>query len=153
MDALMAWRPFREFERMRREMERNFSRIFEGWPAEEVPAGYYPRIESFMREGNIIVRADLPGVDPKELEISVFHDVLTIKGQRKATEAAKAEDYFRRELAYGPFERRVMLPDGSAADKIQASVKNGVVEITIPMTKEMGARKIPLELEAEKTEK
>ena len=153
MDALMAWRPFRQFERMRREMERHFSRIFEGWPTEELQAGYYPRIESFTREGNIIVRVDLPGIDPKELEISVLHDLLTIKGQRKATEEAKPEDYIRRELVYGPFERRLMLPEGSAAEKIQASFKNGVVEITIPMTKEMGVRKIPLELEAEKTER
>lgn len=149
MDGLMRWDPFREFDRMRREMEKYFSRISEGWPFE---AGY-PRIESFKRGENIIVRVELPGIDPKDLEISVLHDVLTIKGERRATEEVKAEDYLRRELAYGPFERRISLPEGSTTDKVQASFKNGVVEITIPMAKEIAARKIPLEIEAEKTEK
>ena len=89
MDALMAWRPFREFERMRREMERNFSRIFEGWPPEEVQTGYHPRIESFMREGNIIVRVDLPGIDPKELEMSVLHDQLMLAQRPSYPEIAQ----------------------------------------------------------------
>ena len=93
MDALMAWRPFREFERMRREMERNFSRIFEGWPAEEVPAGYYPRIESFMREGNIMVQVDLPGIDLKELK-SAFSTTAHRQGPAQGDRGGKGGGLF-----------------------------------------------------------
>ncbi len=105
---------------------------------------------SFVQNGNLVVRADLPGIDPKEVEISVLGNVLTIKGERKQKKEVKAEDYIRREVFYGSFERRMTLPEGAATDKIKAQFKDGVVEITMPVAKEVGARKIPLEVEGKK---
>ena len=97
-----------------------------------------------------MVRADVPGLDPKDIEISVLHDVLTIKGERKAGREVKEKDYLRREVSYGSFERRMSLPEGAAADKITANFKNGVVEVSIPLPKGIEGKKIPLEVEAEK---
>lgn len=149
MGALLPWRPFRELERLSRIFEGRFPRVFEEWPFEEGEE-FYPAIESYLKNGNLVVRADLPGMDPKDVEISVLGNVLIIRGERKGKKEVKKEDYIRREISYGSFERRVTLPEGTATDKIKASFKNGVVEISMPAVKELGAKKIPLEIEAEK---
>jgi HSP20 family protein len=147
--ALLPWRPFRELERLSRLFESRFPRVFEEWPFEENEA-FYPLLESYVKNGNLVVRADLPGIDPKDVEISVLGNVLIIKGERRGKKEVKREDYIRREISYGSFERRMTLPEGTATDKIKASFKNGVVEISMPAAKELGAKKIPLEIEAEK---
>jgi HSP20 family protein len=147
MQGLVPWRPFRELERMMRSWESRFPRFaFEEFEEEEIT----PPIESYVKDGNLVVCADVPGLDPKDIEISVLHDVLTIKGERKAEKEVKEKDYLRREVSYGAFERRLSLPEGAAADKIQATFKNGVVEVSIPVPKEIEGKKIPLQVEAEK---
>jgi HSP20 family protein len=147
MRSLVPWRPFQELERMMRSWESRFSRFpSEEFEEEEIA----PAIESYIKDGNLVIRADVPGLDPKNIEISVLHDVLTIKGERKAEKEVKEKDYLRREVSYGSFERRLSLPEGAAADKIQATFKNGVVEVSIPVPKEIEGKKIPLQVEAEK---
>jgi len=147
MGALLPWRPFRDLERLARSWER-FPRFFEEF--EEAEEELMPPIESFVKNGNLVVRADVPGLEAKDIEVSVLHDVLTIKGERKSEKEVKDKDYLRREVSYGAFERRMSLPEGAAADKVKATFKNGVVEITVPLAKEVAAKNIPLEVEAEK---
>jgi HSP20 family protein len=108
-------------------------------------------VESFVKDGNLVIRADVPGLDPKDIELSVLGNILTIKGERKDQKEAKKENYFRREIFYGAFERHMTLPSGVETDKVKANFKNGVIEVTMPMAKEAVAKKIPLE--AEKAEK
>src|SRR5713101_2116342 len=144
MRALVPWRPFQELERVMRSWESRFPRFFEGFEEEEI----MPPVESYVKDGNLVIRADVPGLDPKDIEISVLHDVLTIRGERKAEKEVTEKDYLRREVSYGGFERRMSLPEGAAADKIKATFKNGVVEVSIPVPKEIEGKKIPLELEA-----
>jgi len=147
MRSLAPWKPFQELERMMRSWESRFPRLpFEGFEEEEI----IPPVESYVKDGNLVVRADVPGLDPKDIEISVLHNVLTIKGERKAEKEVKEKDYLRREVSYGSFERRMSLPEGAAADKISATFKNGVVEVSIPLPKGFEGKKIPLETEAEK---
>lgn len=148
MGALTPWRPFRELERLMR-WDPRFPRFFDGFDeAEEELAA--PPVESFVKDGNLVVRADIPGLEPKDIEVSVLHDVLTIKGERKSEKEVKKEEYLRREVSYGAFERRMSLPPGAIADQAKASFKNGVVEITVPLAKEVQGKKIPLEVEAAK---
>jgi HSP20 family protein len=148
MGAMLPWRPFRNIERMMRTWESRFPHFLEEFEEAEQPITL--AIESFVKDGTLVVRADAPGLDPKDIEISVLHDVLTIKGERKTEKEVKKEDYLRREVSYGAFERQLSLPEGAAADKVKASFKNGVVEVTIPLAKGIQGRKIPLEVEAEK---
>ncbi len=149
MGALLPWRPFRELERWARDFESRFPRFFE--EIEEAEEEVALPVESFVKNGNLVVRADVPGLDPKDIELSVLGNVLTIKGERKDAKEVKKENYFRREICYGAFERRMTLPEGVETDKVKANFKNGVIEITMPMAKEAIAKKIPLE--AEKAEK
>jgi HSP20 family protein len=146
MRGLVPWRPFQELERIMSGRESRFPRFFEEFEEEEIS----PPVESFVKDGNLVVRADVPGLDPKDIEISVLHDVLIIKGERKAEKEVKDKDYLRREVSYGAFERRMSLPEGAAVDKIQATFKNGVVEVSVPLPKGIEGKTIPLEVEAEK---
>jgi HSP20 family protein len=152
MADLSLWRPFHELERWRREMDREFGRHFgrlfhDVEPEFEV--SYLPAIESYVKDGNLVVRADVPGLEPKDIELSVLGNVLTIKGERKQEHEVKKEEFLRRETSYGSFERRLTLPEGTDPERIKASFKNGVVEITMPVAKELTAKKIPLEASSE----
>jgi len=92
----------------------------------------------------------VPGLDPKDVEVSVLGNVLTIKGERKEEKEVKHEQYIHREVTHGAFERRMMLPEGAGTDKIKAQFKNGVLEVTMPVGKEMTSKKVPIEVEAKK---
>jgi HSP20 family protein len=143
MGALIPWR-IRELERM----NRFFDRMFREWPLsqeiEDEAGGHEAPVECFVRDNSLVVRADVPGIEPKDIDISVLGNVLTIKGERKSKEEVKKPDYLRREISYGAFERRLTIPEGAQTDKVKAEFKNGVVEIIVPLGKEVVARKIPL---------
>ncbi len=146
MGALLPFRPFRELERWARQLEPRFPRLFEEYYPDHEEE-FLPAIESYIKDGNLIVRADVPGMEPKDIEVSVLGNVLTIKGEREDKKEVKAEDYIRREISYGKFERRMTLPEGAMTEKVKASFKNGVVEVTMPVGKELAAKKVPLETE------
>ena len=111
---------------------------------------FTPAVESYVRDGNLVVRADVPGLELKDLDVSVLRGVLTIKGERKSEQEVKKEDYLRREVSYGSFERRMSLPEGAVTDQVKTNFKNGVLEITIPLAKEAVAKKVQIETAAEK---
>lgn len=143
MGELQAWRPFSDLERWARRFEARFPRIFEDLDSEEL--GYKLPVESYVKDGNVVVRADVPGLDPKDIDVSVLGNVLTIKGKREEKQEVKREDYFRREISYGEFERRTILPEGAQVDKVKATFKDGVVEVTMPLANAGTAKKVPLE--------
>ena len=142
MRGLVPWRPFQELERVMSNWQSRFPRFFEGLEEEAV----VPPVESYVKDSYLVVRPDVPGLDHKDIEISVLHDVLTIKGERKDEKEVKEKDYLRREVSYGSFERRVSLPEGAEIDKIQATFKNGVVEVSIRLPKGIEGKKIPLQV-------
>jgi HSP20 family protein len=115
MGAIM--RQLRDLERWARNLESRFPRFFD----EEEGQEFWPRVESFVKDGNLVLRADMPGIDPKDVEITVLGNVLTVKGERKQENEVKKEDYLRRETSYGAFERRMTLPEDVKADKIKAT--------------------------------
>jgi HSP20 family protein len=145
---LAPWRPFREMERW----ARRFPRFFEEWPFFEREE-FFPALESFVKNGNLVVRVDVPGVEPKDIDVSVVGNVLRIKGERKEEKEVKSEDYITRESSYGAFERHMALPEGANTEKITANFKNGVVEITMPVAKAVEGKKIPLQIESAEAKK
>ena len=145
MGALLPLSPFRELERFTRNLESRFPRLFREWPFEREEEEVMPAIESYVKDGNLIVRADVPGLEAKDVEVSVLGNVLTIKGERKDEKEVKREQYIRREVSYGGFERRMALPEGAVTDKIKAQFKNGVLEVTMPVGKELTSKKVPIE--------
>ncbi len=143
MGAVSVWRPFKELERLARTWEARFPRI----TLEPMEGEFTPPIETYTENGLFVVRADVPGLAPEDLDLRVFQNVLIITGERKREKEVKEENYLRREVCYGTFERRVDLPDTANTEKVKAQFKNGVVEIALPLAKKLGAKKIPLEIE------
>ena len=104
-------------------------------------------METYRKNGNYVVRFDLPGVDPKDLDVHVEGDLLTIKAEQKAED--KGPEY--RETFYGKFERAVTLPRGVKAENIAARYEHGVLELVVPLPVELAGKKIPIQIEAGKT--
>jgi HSP20 family protein len=107
--------------------------------------GWEPAIESHVENGNLVVKADLPGIDPKDISLSVTGNRLTIEGERKEEAKKEEKDYVYRELSYGKFTRTMELPASVEADKVKADYKDGVLKITMPAPKELAAKKIQIE--------
>jgi HSP20 family protein len=95
----------------------------------------------------IVVKAEIPGMDSKDIDISLSGDVLTIKGEKKTEREEKEENYHLVERSYGSFARSLRLPVGVEGDKIEASYKQGVLIVTCPKKEEVKAK--PIEIKAE----
>lgn len=89
-------------------------------------------LDVFQKDNNIVIRSAIAGVGGKDLDISVTGDSVTIKGTRKEEEKEKGGDYFYQELYWGEFSRKVLLPEEVNADEAKATLKNGVLTITLP---------------------
>jgi HSP20 family protein len=120
----------RDLGSLHRGIDALFDDVF-GTRAVEPVADWAPRVETFAKNDTLYVRADLPGIDPKEVDIQVEGDVLTLRGERK--EEHQEASY--REVVYGRFERRIRVPDGTDPEKITASYTHGVLEIAVPLPK------------------
>lgn len=109
-----------------------------------------PAVDVLTRGSDLVVRADLPGVDPeKDVDISVSDGVLHIRGERRSEQRDEGDNYVRLESSYGAFERNIPLPEGVDVDGIKAVHKQGILEVTVPGAARIApARKIPVELEA-----
>ncbi len=97
-----------------------------------VPAEWSPRVDVLEREGQVVVRADLPGMSKDDIKVEVSDGLLTIQGERKNEKKEEREGYCYSECSYGSFYRAVPLPEGAEASKATADFRNGVLEVTVP---------------------
>lgn len=94
---------------------------------------FVPTCDVFGREGDLVLRLELPGVNPEEdVTITIEDDVLVVRGERATTEEVKEEDYYRMESSYGSFERRLPIPEGVEEDEIRATYEGGILEVVLP---------------------
>src|SRR5215208_159311 len=155
---LTPWQtPLRALTEMQQEMNQLFSRFFgEGeqaghrWVSSS--ESYVPRIESAVRENTLWVKADLPGIDPKDVEVEVEGNRLTLRGQRKAEHEGTQEGYVHREVQYGTFIRSFTIPEGVKAEDIQAKYHNGVLELSIPLPASALPKKVNIAIEGQASE-
>lgn len=103
---------------------------------------WYPCIDVSEDDSNIYLRADLPGINREDIEISMEEDVLTIKGERKIEEEKKGKNHYIIERGYGSFSRSIQLGSGVQQDKINAKYKDGVLEVVLPKTEKEKPKKI-----------
>ena len=146
MRALTPWRPFGELSHLHDDIDDLFARFFGGeeqWWTRPFE-GTVPAVESFARGDELVVRADLPGIDPKDVELAVEGDRLTIKGERNKVHEDKGTDRFYREVSYGRFERTMTLPAGIDPATVKAAYHNGVLEITMKAPKGYTPKKVPI---------
>jgi len=159
MFGLTRWTPFGSPFQLHREIDDLFNRFFgqtwgepAGQPSETPTTTWLPAMESYTHEGNLCVRVALPGVDPKDVEVSVSDNLLTIKGARRTKNEQKEGSYFVREFAYGAFERTVALPQGVDASKVNAKYTNGMLEVTMPAPVTVVPKKVEIKIEGQQSE-
>ena len=143
------WRPLRELDKMRREMDRLWESVFEGRSHRkaEDSAQWLPSLDVAETKNDIVVKVEIPGIDPKEIDISLANDVLTIKGEKKQEREKKEENYHVVERSYGSFTRSLRLPGEVQSDKITASYKNGILKATFPKSEEAKKKEIKIKVE------
>ncbi|WP_078757403.1 Hsp20/alpha crystallin family protein [Novilysobacter spongiicola] len=107
-----------------------------------VTSQWIPRVDIKEENDRFVLMADLPGIDPEQIEVSMDKGILTIKGERQSENRTETERYSRIERAHGTFHRRFALPDSADPDGITADGRNGVLEITIPKRPETTPRRI-----------
>jgi len=144
------WDPFRTLLDIQREMNRLFNTTLTGRTEEGIGLRegiWSPALDVYETENDIVVKAELPGMKPEDVDISVVGDTLTIKGEKKQEEEIKKENYYRLERSYGSFQRSLRLPVDVKPDKIKATYKDGVLKVTLPKSEEVKPKKIEIKVE------
>ena len=142
--TLVRYEPWSMIDQLRKEMDRAFERS-SGENGSVVTSDWTPAVDVKESENAFTIIADIPGVDPQDIEVHMENGMLTIKGQRESEKKEEKEGYKRVERSYGSFYRRFSMPDTANADKIAAKSKNGVLEITIPKHDKVQPRKIAVQ--------
>jgi len=136
---LARWEPFRELARV---FDDPFFRTTFG----EASCRWCPAVDVAENDKELLVSADLPGIDPKQVEITVQENILTLSGERKAESESKDESYHRVERAYGSFTRSFVLPSTVDETKVSAEYKDGVLRIHLPKREEAKPRRIDVKM-------
>jgi HSP20 family protein len=147
--ALIRWEPVRELNTIQSEMNRLFNTLFE--PSTPGNGGaslrrWIPAMDLVETGDHFVLRADLPGLTEKDVNIEVEDNVLTISGERKAEHEERKEGYYRVERASGSFSRSLTLPEGIEPDSVRASFDNGVLEVRVPKPEERKPRKVAISI-------
>ena len=142
--GLIPWRRAGDIAPSWREMEDFFNRFIGETPLAERTLGWAPSVDISETDGNVMVKAELPGLDPKDIDVEVSGDLLVLRGEKSKEEERKDERYYCRERYSGSFQRSFRLPTGVESDKVDAQFKNGVLTIEIPKSEESKQKKIPI---------
>ena len=133
----MSLSPFRGFYDMQGEMNRMFDEMFGsvarggGRQRGDLPSQWAPALDVLQEDGDIVVRAELPGVKQEDVDVTFHNGVLTITGERKAEEQKEGSGYYVRERRYGSFRRSMTLPQGTDESGISARFQDGVLEVRV----------------------
>jgi HSP20 family protein len=138
--TLVRWEPFRELTALQSEVNRLFSRAGGSDVAER--QSWTPSVDVIETEDAIKLKAELAGMDPKDISIEVQDNVLTVSGERRFEDEVKEDKYYRIERRYGSFSRSLNLPMTADEDKIQAKYNDGVLEVTVPKAEIAKPKKI-----------
>jgi len=156
MTLLEKWNPSRDLEILRHEFDDLLERfgferggLFKEWQSTSLR----PAMESYVDGDKFTVRVELPGVDPKDVDVKVASGVLTVRGSREEKHETKKRDFFRREFRYGSFERAISLPEGMKAEDLKATFHDGVVELTAPMPEEALPKEVKVQIQSGEAKK
>ena len=145
---IVPWKPFGELTTLRKEMDSLWDRFFPETPFKEryLTHEWLPSIDLKETKDKLVVRAELPGLDTKDVDITLNEDVLTIRGEKKEEKEEKDEHRFFVERYCGSFERKIKLPTLVKTDKIDATFKNGILTINLPKSEEAKKKEIKIKV-------
>ena len=145
--TLVRWNPIRDFSVLQNQMNRLFEDALGTWLGESNGGGntnWVPPADIYENDNDLIVRAELPGVDPKMVDVRVENNVLTIRGERPFEQKVQKENYHRLERSYGTFSRSFTLPATIDADKIRAEYRDGILNLTLPKSEKAKPKRIQI---------
>ena len=144
--AVVRWDPFRDLGMLQDRMNRLFDDAGRGWRSDEPAAttSWSPSVDIFETEGEIVVKAELPGMDRKDITLHLENNVLTLRGERKFEKETKEENYHRIERSYGNFSRSFSIPATVDEEKIRADYKDGVLKIVLPKKEQAKPKQIKI---------
>ncbi|MCX8070367.1 MAG: Hsp20/alpha crystallin family protein [Thermodesulfovibrionales bacterium] len=126
--------PFLMLQREMNAVFENFFRDFESFPFYQSSGGFSPKVDVLETEKEIKINAELPGMDEKDIDVSIHKDAVTIKGEKKLEKEDKGKDYYRMERSYGSFSRTIPIHVEVNTEKAEAKFSKGLLTITIPKT-------------------
>ena len=148
--AIVRWEPFRDLlslqDRMNRLFDESYRSTQRGTSDDEWALGgsWAPAVDIYEQGTNIVLKAELPGVDPKDVDIRLENNVLSLRGQRKLENEVKRESYHRVERSYGAFSRSFTLPTVVDQGSIKAEFKDGLLRLTLPKREEAKPKQIQI---------
>jgi HSP20 family protein len=146
--AIVRWEPIRDLLSLQERMNRLFNEQYRGssQPEDEWALGgsWAPAVDIYEEGHDIVLKAELPGVDPKDVDIRLENNVLSLRGQRKAENDVKKESYHRVERSYGTFSRSFTLPTVVDQSAIKAEVKDGILKVVLPKREEAKPKQIEI---------
>jgi HSP20 family protein len=153
--SLARWEPWRELAAMENQIENMFNTAFSRWyrPAKgHAGEGWSPEVDIYETDTNLVVSADIPGVDPDQITARLEGGMLYIKGQRQRDSKVSAKDYYLAEREYGPFSLCVELPATVDPETTSAEYRNGVLTVTVRLREEAKPKKIKIESQSQPAE-
>ena len=146
--AIVRWEPFRDLLTTQREFDRLFKEAFSPMSGEtEVSTrSWAPPVDIYETEDAIVLKAELPGIDPQDVEVRVEDNTLYLKGERNFEKEVKEQNYHRIERSYGSFARSFSLPNSISADKVKAEYKDGLLTLTMPKREEAKPKTIKIDV-------
>jgi len=146
--AIVRWEPFRDLLTTQREFDRLFKEAFSPMSGEtEVSTrSWAPPVDIYETADAIVLKAELPGIDPKDVEVRVEDNTLYLKGERKYEKEVKEQNYHRVERSYGSFARSFSLPNSIDAEKVKAEYKDGLLTLTMPKREEAKPKTIKIDV-------
>ncbi|MBN1930795.1 MAG: Hsp20/alpha crystallin family protein [Desulfobacterales bacterium] len=145
---IVPWRPFGdELTSFRKEIDKLWNRFLGETPfARTFAEEWLPSVDISEDKNSYLVKAELPGMDAKDVDVSLSGDLLTIKGEKKKETEEKDENRYRSERYYGSFQRVFRLPSGVKSDKVEASFDKGILKITLPKLEEAKKKEIEIKI-------
>src|SRR5690348_3918258 len=142
MNTIMRWQRFRNLSSLQEQVNRLFESNFPSRGSESTLTAWAPAVDVYETENELVIKADLPDVSDKDLDVRVENNMLTIHGERKFEQKVKEENYLRMERSYGSFTRSFSLPKSVNTEAIKAEYKDGVLNITLPKRAESKPKQV-----------
>jgi HSP20 family protein len=146
--SISRWQPFGGASTLQEQVNRLFSEVLDRPGEESSLTSWAPAVDIYETEHELVVKADLPDVDAKDLDIRVENNILTIRGERKFEKKVSEENYLRVERAYGAFSRSFSLANTVNSEAIKADYQNGVLTLTVPKREEAKPKQIKVNVGA-----
>lgn len=146
--AIVRWEPFRDLVRLQERMNRLFDESYRTPAGNEdewsLGGSWAPAVDIYEKDGNIVLKAELPGVEPKDVDIRIENNVLTLRGHRRFDDEVAKESFHRVERVYGSFSRSFTLPNVVDQEKVKAEYRDGVLHVTLPKKEEAKPKQISI---------